>query len=80
MFATITSLLNSWERKRTTLAVEAPRILRMPISLVRRITVSVANPNSPKQAIRIVKNEAYPTILPHARFLHTVVEHPGQEN
>ena len=56
--ASASSTADSREKMPTMLATDAPRTLRMPISLVRRATVSVAWPNTPtpvsSNALRLV--------------------------
>ena len=53
-----TSNRKSLESKAVILTTDAPNTFRIPISLVRDSTVNVANPNSPKQAIKIAHSEA----------------------
>src|SRR5690606_23331857 len=52
-----TNFTKSLERRWTTLPTDAPKTLRMPISLMRRSVLKVAKPYKPIQEIKIARRE-----------------------
>ncbi len=53
----MTRIMNSRESRRMMLGTVAPRVLRMPISLVRTSTVKEAKPKRPRQATMMARLE-----------------------
>jgi len=54
-----TNFKNSWDNIAVTCAVLCPKILRIPISFLFRSAVNAANPNKPKQEIRMARPPKY---------------------
>src|ERR1700730_804228 len=59
-----TSFKKSFDKSVTIPATLAPKTLRTPISFVRCSALNVANPNNPRQQMRMAMMVKYPTIEP----------------
>ncbi len=60
-----TQPVDSRESSFMMLKTDAPQTLRIPISLVRRLTETDVSPKTPRQAIKTAMTEEYPTIRFH---------------